>query len=562
MRTSRDKRMPSWLIGLILIVVIVIASVLAYTKTLPWADAYEVHAVFENAQGVRPNSPVRIAGVDVGKVSAVEPLASTESETLRTQADEEEGVVAEVGAGGSEGAVVTMEFKEDALPLHSDATLKLRPRLFLEGNYFIDLQPGSPGAEEIGEGHTFSVAQTSYTPQLDQLLTTLQADVRANLQTFLDQFGNSLIKHGGAEGLREFWRTSGPAGKFTSQVNEAVLGTEPGDLSGVIRGLDRVVAGLGRNEQTLANLVTDFSVVSGSFAAQDVALGEAIERLPAVLRAGGPAFASLNSAFPQVRAFAREVLPGVESTPETLQVATPFVRQVRKLVAPSELRGLVADLRPTVPALAELSSRTVPFLEEARALSSCFNEVIIPWANDEIEPVDPSGLYPHDAAGRVFEETGYVMTGLAGIGRNGDANGQWGRVLGQSGTNIVDFGEEFALIPQPLLGAMPAKDSSAKTELTDDHPCERQEQPSLQAGLGAAPQTTSAPASAGTSFSEEGLAGYEKLTDRIEALAGVEALREDGERGEAERTLEQGTRALGMLGLAGDAEAYLEGEGE
>ena len=89
--------------------------------------------------------------------------------------------------------------------------------------------------------------------------------------------------------------------------------------------------------------------------------------------------------------------------------------------------------------------------------------MVIPWANDEIEPVDPSGLYPHDAAGRVFEETGYVMTGLAGIGRNGDANAQWGRVLGQSGTNIVDFGEDFALIPQPLLGAMPAKGSSAKT---------------------------------------------------------------------------------------------------
>ena len=104
--------------------------------------------------------------------------------------------------------MVTMELNDDALPLTRTRPFKLRPRLFLEGNLFVDLQPGSPNAPEADDGHAFPINQTSNSVQLDQVLTTLQADVRADLQTFLDQFGNALIEHGGAEGFHELYRTS------------------------------------------------------------------------------------------------------------------------------------------------------------------------------------------------------------------------------------------------------------------------------------------------------------------------------------------------------------------
>ena len=146
-----------------------------------------------------------------------------------------------------------MELNEDALPLHEDATLQAAPAAVPRGQLLrrhgarAARTPPSPD-----DGYTYPVNQTAYSVQLDQVLTTLQADVRTDLQIFLDQLGNALIKYGGAEGFRELYRTSAPACKYTSQVNEAVLGTEPGDLSGLIRDLDRVVRGLGRNEQTLA----------------------------------------------------------------------------------------------------------------------------------------------------------------------------------------------------------------------------------------------------------------------------------------------------------------------
>jgi phospholipid/cholesterol/gamma-HCH transport system substrate-binding protein len=521
-RARHTQRLPNWVIGLVVVAVVVFATIIAFSGLLglrlPWQGGYEIKAVFESAQNIRRDSPVRIAGVNVGTVTGVDHLDSSDTEL--TAGAGEDGVITDGEPAGQPAAVVTMDLTEEALPIKEDAQFKLRPRLFLEGNYFVDLEPGSPAAEEVSEGHTFPVNQTAYSVQLDQILTTLQSDVRQNLKLFLHEFGNALIEHGGAEGFREYFASSAAANKFTSQVNEALLGTEQGDLGGLIRGLDKVVRGLGRNERTLQDLVTSFRVVSGSFAAEDVALGQAIERLPSVLRSADPAFANLNSAFPPLRAFAREALPGVRSTPETLEAATPFIVQVRKLVSRRELRGLVADLRPTIPELADLAKRSIPFLEQARALSSCFNEVILPWSHDSVEPVDPSGIYPHDAAGRVFEETGYVLTGLTAIGRNGDANGQWARVLGQSGPNLVEFppvgGDpaSFALVPFQLLGAMPGVESSAKTRFTSRNACERQEPPSLQATLGNAPQQSRLSLSSTTAFSAEEREAMQRAAQR------------------------------------------------
>src|SRR4030095_455072 len=104
--------------------------------------------------------------------------------------------------------MVTMDIKDSALPIRQDATLQLRPRLFLEGNLFVALHPGSPSAPELDSGSRFPEARTSQSVQLDQVLSTLQAPVREDLQIFLREFGNGLDKYGGAQGLQTSFRTS------------------------------------------------------------------------------------------------------------------------------------------------------------------------------------------------------------------------------------------------------------------------------------------------------------------------------------------------------------------
>jgi phospholipid/cholesterol/gamma-HCH transport system substrate-binding protein len=501
-RRDRRKRVPNAAIGAIVLLVIVLASVLAFTKELPWSDGYEVKATFTTAQNIRTSSPVRIAGVNVGEVTDVQPLDSGDEELAAALGEDRAQAAAVEDSGGQQAAVVTMRIEDEARPIKQDATFQLRPRLFLEGNLFVDVKPGSPGSPEAPDGYTFPLEQSSVSVQLDQVLTTFQADVRQDLRTFLDEFGSALVDYGGAEGFQELYRSSAGSFKATSQVNEALLGTEPHDLSGFVRNFDRVAQGLSRHEEQLKDLVTNFRRFAGSFAAESASLERGIRTLPEVLEASRPAFRNLNAAFPPLRAFAREALPGVRSTPPTLDAATPWIHQVRLLSSKRELRGLTKDLRPTVPRLAKLSRRTLPFLDQARALSSCFNEVVIPWSNDSVSvSPDSQDTYPHDAVGTVAEETGYGLEGIAGESRSGDANGQYLRVAAGGGGNTVvtppppGEAEDFVgVVPFDLLGSVPDISDSAKTPFRPEEPCERQEPPDLRSRLGPAPRQAAAQA--------------------------------------------------------------------
>ena len=474
MNPNQSRRLSNFQIGLIAVVLTFIGFYLAFTKSIPFAGhGYELKGVFADAQNIRAKSPVRISGVEVGEVTDVQHVTDSNGK-------------------GEDAAVVTMEIKDSALPIRQDATMQLRPRLFLEGNLFVDLHPGSPAAPELDSGSVVPQNQTSTSVQFDEVLTTLQAPVRQDLQIFLKEFGGALAKYGGAEGFRESFRTSPAAYQYTSQVNQALLGTQPGDLAGFISNLDIVARELNANSAHLQGLISNLNTVSGAFAANQASLREAIIELPRTLAAGRPALFKLNRALPPLRAFAREALPGVRAANKALDYANPWIGQLRQLISKPELRGLVNDLRPTIPDLAALSSASLPFLEQARALSSCFNNVVIPWSNTEIPNNDSD-----PPAAKVFQETAYGFSGVAGESRSGDANGQEFRVLGGGGNNtIAPF--ETPDLPDPLtgvapfefMGSEPAKQSSAKTPFRPDVPCETQDPPNLNSELGPAPGTT------------------------------------------------------------------------
>jgi phospholipid/cholesterol/gamma-HCH transport system substrate-binding protein len=468
---ARDrKRIPPWVTGLIGVVVVVFGFYLGFAKSLPFTGhGYELKAVFSSAQEIRVKSPVRIAGVDVGKVTKISHLT-------------EDGE-------GQQAAVVTMEIKDDGLPIKQDATLQIRPRLFLEGNLFVDLHPGTPSAPELKDGSMVPLNQTSTSVQVDQVLTSLQAPVRADLQSFLVEFGNSLEKYGGGEGLRTAFKTSPSAFKYTSQVSEALLGEQPGDLTGLIVNLDSFVKVLDDNKVQLADLVGNLGTVLDAFGQEDQALQSAIFTLPQVLSVGQPALVELNAALPQLRAFAREALPGVKSAKPAIKAANPLLAQLRGLVQPRELPALTSDLVPTVPQLANLSRLSLPFLEQARLVSSCFNNVIIPWGNLTVPNSDGT------PSSQVYKNTGYALAGLGGESRDGDANGEWIRTGLTAGTNTVSYPDpdpnnaSFGIVGD-LLGAEPSIGSSRKTPFNPDAPCENQDLPDLRASVAAPPQLT------------------------------------------------------------------------
>ncbi len=421
MRRKRKKRdrLTRFQAGTIGAILIVLLSYLAYTKFAnPFASKFTVHVLFSSANGLRPESFVRIAGVNVGTVTDVEPVKG-----CKLTADTEKRC---------QMADVTMEIQDAGLPLHSDATFAIRPRIFLEGNFFIDVKPGTPSAPAVSDGHTFPVSQGTEPVQVDQVLSSLQGDTRRNLQLLLQQYGIAVKKGGHAFNASiPQWL---PAYKYSAIVAHDALGIQPHDLSNWIAAQGPVAGAVDAHPQNLQNLISDFNTTALSFARQSAALQQSIAELPRTLATAIPAFNALNVAFPPVRQLARTLTPGVVSTGPTVDASLPFIEQLRLLVRPQELRGLTSDLSVTVPALAKLTKATIPLMrDQVRPLSSCVANNIIPWS--KLTLGDPNfnaknGFPPRP----VYVEAVDFLPGLAGESRNFDANGPYIRVLGNGGT--------------------------------------------------------------------------------------------------------------------------------
>jgi virulence factor Mce-like protein len=478
MRRNQRQRLSYFQVGVLTLLLIAIGTYLGFTKSIPFRHHYTVNGVFRTANNIKPGSFVRIAGVNVGKVESVDRVD---------------------GDGDKQAAVVKMRIDKRGLPIHKDASMAIRPRIFLEGNFFVDLKPGSPSAPTIGDGDTIPINQTSAPVQLDQILTSLQGDTRRQLQQLLDELSTGVDKSGG-RGFNRSIRWWTPAYRDGAIVATAQLGEQPHDLSNYLKSSGQVAAALNRNPSQLKDLITQFDITANAFAREQQNLRAAIAELPRTLRAGLPALRELNDAFPHVRAFVRDFRPATRSSGPALDASLPFIQQLRGLISKPELRGHVSDLVPTVPSLAALNAATIPLYEQVRLLSSCQNEQVLPWSKETIE----DKVFP--AVGPVYVESTKPLGGLAGESRAGDANGQWFRVLLTGGNYTYPAGAgKFIQSTAPLLGVNPPPPAK-KTPFRPDVPCETQEQPDLRS------EPASLPPAHQVTVTDT--AGYQKVKDR------------------------------------------------
>jgi phospholipid/cholesterol/gamma-HCH transport system substrate-binding protein len=462
-RGGMRRGMSPFSAGLLAIVVVAVATYFAFSQSNPFSKPYHFTAYFHNANNVMPNSPVRIAGVEVGKVTNVAP------------ADPKTGE-----------AKVDIEMEDKGLPLHKDAQVKLRPRIFLEGNMFVDVSPGTPESPILKSGGSIPASQTAAPVQFEAVLRTLQSDTRADLQTLLKEFSKGL-GGGGAQAFNrsiKFWK---PAYQYSSLANDATLGTEPHDLSKLVRAQAKVFRSLSSDQTALADLVTNLNTTFAAFASQDQNLRAAIPALDNVLKVGNPALASLNNALPSLRQFSRDALPAAKSSLPTIEASMPFVTQARGLVSRAELRGLAADLRPTIPALARLNANTIPLLEQSRALGACTSNVLVPFANKPIP--DPIFNIPDSS---FLHDSNHAFVGLAGESRINDANTPMFHVQQGGGPfsvvkNNADLGKtvSFGGLNFKPEGTMPAKPDH-RPVFRPNLPCEQQQVADLNAPRGAA----------------------------------------------------------------------------
>jgi ABC-type transporter Mla subunit MlaD len=396
--------------GLAFLIVLAIGVYFGFTKHVPFTHGFRLNGVFTSALNIAPGAPVREAGVNVGKVTS----------TRR------------IGRAGE----VRMEISGTGLPIHSDAMLKIRPRLFLEGNWFVELQPGNPPARKLRSGATIPIAQTAVPVQLDQLLAALNSNTRANLQEVLIEYGRALSAKptpaenaeqdpevqglSGAEALNRA-ASHGPAALHgTAIVDQALGGTHERDLSTLVASIDRVTAALDVHSHALAELITNFNSFFEAFAAQSSSLRSTVARLPGTLSTVTHSFRELEAAFPAIRSFSEAITPGVEQTPPTIAAFLPWIAQARGLLSPSELGALAKNTRESAPSIFQLTNSSIPFYQQNDLLSQCLTNVLIPAGN----AVLADG--PNTSGQGAFREFWYSLVGQNSAGQTFTGNGQNG----------------------------------------------------------------------------------------------------------------------------------------
>jgi len=416
--------------GVIVIVLVVLAAYFGFTKHIPFKHGFRLKAVFSTAVNVRKSSPVRIAGVDVGKIS---------------------GISREGDAG-----LVTMEIESQGLPLHSDATVKIRPRTFLEGNWFVELQPGSPSAKVLSSGATLPITQTSDPVQLDQVLDALNTETRANLQNFLIGYGDGLTRkpdaaenaeqdpelHGlnGAQALNKAYQLGPASLRGAAVLNQATSGTVPHDLSDLVASINKVTSALNVHEQQLGELIVNFNAFFRSFANQSSSLSATVAELPSSLSAINAGFTALANAFPPAKTFAQDIIPGVKATPATVTATLPWIEQVKASLAPAELGGVAEGLAEAAPFIAQLQSEQVPFQQQSDLLSKCQTNLIFPAGNTKLQDgASTAGI-------ENYKEFWASLVGLGSIGQGFDGNGSMARFL------LSSSGQTLRSAPVSILG--------------------------------------------------------------------------------------------------------------
>jgi phospholipid/cholesterol/gamma-HCH transport system substrate-binding protein len=421
------NRMTLAVIGIVLISMLVYFS---FSKRIPFLHGYRMSANFASSnQLVVGFSPVRIAGVTVGKVTGVK-------------------------KGPGDTSQVQMELKDSALPLHSDARVRIRPRLFLEGGFYVELAPGSPSAPVLKDGSVLPRNQTADPVQLHQILATFDQNTLRDLRTMVKELDTGL-DHGGAEGLGRAVVAFGPVLRDTAQLTEAARGDHVHDVSEGIGATAKITHTLAQRQDELRGLVTSLNRTTTALASRDAQVAESIVQIDGLIREAPAALDSLDRVQPVFREFIDELRPSLRISPPILDDVAGTLRQLRGITSSAELPALLVSVDPTIRALPRLNNRLQPLFKLITPVMDCLREHAAPVLNAEV----PDGALSSGHA--VWQDLAQAGVGVVGFAQNFDGNGYTSRYLNGAGEqsfatgDVPGLGQLVATTAEPVAGSRP-----------------------------------------------------------------------------------------------------------
>src|SRR2546422_8770972 len=191
-------------------------------------------------------------------------------------------------SGARVGAVDGVEYKDgyslirvsldarSAPQLHADTTAAIRPHGLL-GPKYVYLDGGQTGA--LRDGASIPLSRTTVSTDFDQVLNSLQPDVRANLKTIFVELGRAADGRGAT--MNAGFKALGQSAADVSTTT-TVLHNRADDLAGLIAASERLDADLQR--APIDRQIADTNLVLSGLVQVEDSIGSGIDHTAAVMQ--------------------------------------------------------------------------------------------------------------------------------------------------------------------------------------------------------------------------------------------------------------------------------------
>jgi ABC-type transporter Mla subunit MlaD len=409
---------PLTIAALTILLAVVVTYYAFSGKQIPFVHSFTMHALVRNSVDIIPDSPVRIAGIDVGKVSGT----------------------------SAHGALTRVDFTVDSngQPVHTDATVTIRDRLFLEGGYYLQLDPGSPSAPVAKDGFTVPISITAFPVQFYQVLSTFDSATRRSLQNTLNTLNEGFSAPAGQQaspansgvgGFKQAIPQFAPTLKDVAWSAEGLHGTKKGDVERLLTSGSDVTATLARSSSQLADLVTGLDRTSAALASSDGALAQSVAGVDQTLRAAPPALTAVDHALPPLTHLASALDPSLKVAPPLVDGLTKAVGELAAVVEPAERGRLLDTLKTTFVQFPSTLRQLGTAFPVTKAVTDCLRTHVTPVLTSQVPDGSLSSGEP------VWQDFVHFVVGLSSAVQNFDGNGYWIRSILGTGTNSASVGQ-------------------------------------------------------------------------------------------------------------------------
>lgn len=333
-------------------------------------------------------STVKLAGVQVGKVSSVE-----------------------LTPRGT--ALITMKADADMDQLGPMPSASIEPLTVLGGGMAVELYRGG-GLGAFDPDTVIPLERTRTPVELDPILAALPRETRTSLQGTVSSAEKALAQ-GGSAALGRLVTAAPPALAPTGEVLQAAQGTRPGrDLPDLVTNLEATASVVSDRSAKVGEIVRDLHTTTTALAGQSAALGETINKLPPTLVNTRKGLARLDGTLDRLTDTAGALRPTAKRLPALLKELNPVLRDARPVVR--DLRSLLEDARPVVEQLTPTVKQADSVLTDVRG--PVIERVKGPIVKDMINK-NYRGTGPFEGSGGgeqadhlFYQELGYAVTGL------------------------------------------------------------------------------------------------------------------------------------------------------